>query len=107
MTEPATAETGPQWPKRLTEAQIADMQFDVDNTKSTSSPMGLFRQHVVLLLTDRTALLREREALRAAFIGVRNGMGCWCKTPFVNISEGRDHEERCKAVSEALGDQQQ
>lgn len=40
--------------------------------------------------------------LRKALISVVNGMGCWCKIPFVNASEDRGHESRCLAARAAL-----
>jgi hypothetical protein len=46
--------------------------------------------------------VNERDSLREALIGMRNDLGCWCKTPMVNASEGRDHEPRCIAARAAL-----
>lgn len=58
-------------------------------------------------IAELLSLVKSQEAaagvsMRSALLGVQNKMGCWCVTPFVNISEDRDHEPRCKAVFTAL-----
>lgn len=56
---------GEEMQRRLTEAQLANIAFDIANTKPASSPMGLFRQHCEDLLADRAELEREQIVLRA------------------------------------------
>lgn len=49
----------------LTEQAIANIRFDLANTKPAPAPMGLFRQHCENLLSEHESLQSQLEQLRA------------------------------------------
>lgn len=57
-------DTNPDAVKRLTDDEVANIRFDLVNTKPSSSPMGLFRQHCEGLLNEHDALCATVRALR-------------------------------------------